>query len=240
MSRLLGWLRGGPPARDRSEVERLLRRHGLTALDRQVHLQDLVGEESWQLDQDAGTISFGPLVCAAQILGTQSDTDRTWLWAWANPSVPDAVRRDAERIRDHGQRHGVSHFTDAQAPLDPSMPPEMLALIATELTGADGYYRGPYEGGAVFVLLRLPAGAAKAERGDVRRTLRTLGLGTMVLSVGLDRESVEAYLASTGLTASGEADELVAEDASGRSVSVRFDRAGRVRDIRTTLGEEPA
>ncbi len=232
--RLFGGGRGRHPSRP--AVAELLRTHGLRALDKQVHLSDLFDQADWLLDQDAGTITFGGnVVCAAQVLGTQSDASRTWLWAWANPSVPEAVRRDAELVRSFGERNGIEVFTDAEHRIDPSMSPEMLSLVASELTDADGYYRGPYEGGAVFVLVRLPGEAPRREPGDVRHVVRTLGLSQLVLTVGLDREAVEVYLASAGLEVLGEADEVAGRGPDGASVTVRFDRLGRIRDVRTTL-----
>lgn len=242
MSRILDRFFGaGRGSHDLAPVALLLRKHGLRALDKQLHLNDLLDEADWLLDQDAGTITFGgEVVCTAQVLGTQSDSDRMWLWAWANPSVPEAVRRDAELLRGYGERHGIPLFSEAEQRIVGSMPPEMLALVASELTDADGYYRGPYEGGAVFVLLRLPPDAARPALGDVRRVVRTLGLAPMVLTVGIDREAVEVYLASSSLEVVGEADELTGRDADGDSVTVRFDRSGRIRDISTTLTPDEA
>lgn len=77
-------------------ISRLLMEHGLPALDKQLHLNDLVGEADWLVNQDAGTITFGgEKVCPAQVLGTQSDASGTWQWAWANPRVPEHVTKDA-------------------------------------------------------------------------------------------------------------------------------------------------
>ena len=226
---------------DPSPVVQLLRTHGLRALDKQLHLSDLLDQADWLLDQDAGTITFGgEMVCAAQVLGTQSDTEGTWLWAWANPSVPEAVRNDAELVRDFGERQGIAMFTEAEHRIGSSLPPEMLALIASELTDADGYYRGPYEGGAVLVLLRLPDQAPRRDPGDVRRVVRTLGLAPMVFTVPLDRQAVELYLAATGLEVQVGTDEVRAFATAKPSVTVRFDRRGRIRDINTTLSQEDA
>ena len=96
-----------------------------------MHLSDLFDGADWLLDQDAGTITFGgTMVCAAQVLGTQSDASRTWLWSWANPSVPATVQRDAELVRSFGERNGIDAFTDGEHRIDPSMSPEMLSLVA--------------------------------------------------------------------------------------------------------------
>ena len=237
MTGLFGRLFGaGRDDGSRPAVTELLRKHGLRALDKQVHLSDLFDEADWLLDQDEGTIAFGgDVVCSAQVLGTQADASGTWLWAWANRSVPATARRDADLMRSFGQRHGIPAFTEAERAIDPAMTPEMLSLVASELTDADGYYRAPSDAGAVFVLLRLPGGAPHRALGDVRHVVRTLGLAQLVLTVGFDREAIEVYLASAGLEVLGGADEVIGRGADEASVTVRFDRLGRIREIRTTL-----
>lgn len=93
----------GPPAEDRAAVLALLAEHGLAALDQQLHLDDLVGEADWLLDQDAGTITFGgERACPAQLLGTVSDRSRSWRWSWANESIEPTMAKDAESIRAIG------------------------------------------------------------------------------------------------------------------------------------------
>jgi hypothetical protein len=62
----------------------------------------------------------------------------------------------------------------------------------------------------------------------------------MVLSVGIDREAVEVYLASSSLEVVREPDAVIGQGADGNAVTVRFDRAGRIRDISTTLHPEDA
>lgn len=230
----------GAPHPDASQVldpiAQLLVNHGLPALDKQLHLSDLVGEADWLLDQDAGTLTFGGMtVCAAQVLGSQSDAAETWLWAWANSSVPEHVARDAVAVRKYGTDHGIEELTRDELPLGGSITGEALALIASELTHADAYYRGPFEGGAVFVLLRLPEDAPRPAPADVLRAVRTLSIAPMALAIPLPRQVVANYVRSIGLIVEDSGRDLVGRDAGGESLTVAFDLSGRIKAVTSTL-----
>lgn len=218
----------------------LVAQHSLPALDKQLHLQDLVGEADWLLDQDAGTLTFGgQLACRAQILGSEAESDRTWLWAWANDSLSSVMTESANAIRRYGEEHGLSEFTQPQLPTGGDASAESLALTASMLTDADAYYRGPYDGGAVFVLLSLPDDAPRQIEGDLLRAVRTLSVAPMALAVGLDRASVDNYLRWIGLETVNDGANLIGRDRRGKSVSVEFDRLGRVSRISSTLSPTP-
>jgi hypothetical protein len=72
----------------------LFAQHVATAMARQVALADLIGERNWSVDLSAGHATFGDdLRFAIQLLGTESQGDGTWLWAWANAesNLPPAL-----------------------------------------------------------------------------------------------------------------------------------------------------
>lgn len=220
----------------RPPVERLLEDHGLRALDRQLHLQDLLGEADWLLDQDAGTITFGGgEPWPAQVLGTESDADASWLWAWANPSVPAALTSDARAVMAYGASNGIDQFGEAKVKTGGILSGETFAMIAAGLLDADGYYRGPFDGGAVFVILRLPADVPRQVHGDGLRAVRTLSYAPLALPIGLTRGSLERYLAWIGLTVDPSGQSLVARDAAGQSVTIEFDRHGRMGRLSSTI-----
>jgi hypothetical protein len=237
----------GPPESDEvtgddasmAPVDRLLAEHGLQALDKQLHLQDLVGEADWLLDQDAGTITFGEKACSAQVLGTESQADSSWLWAWANPSVPPALTKNAAAMRTYGETHSIAAFTSPQVDLRESLSGETLAMIASELSGADAYYRGPYEGGAVFVMVRLPDDAPRQVQGDGLRAVRTLSYAPLSLPIGLTRQMVERFLSWIGLTLESSAGSLIGRDAAGQALTVEFDGLGRMSRVSSTFAPPP-
>jgi hypothetical protein len=142
-----------------SGFDELFAQHVATAYGRQLALADLIGERAWQLDLTEGAATFGDdLRYPIQLLGTESHLDGSWLWAWANAdsNLPHQLLHLSEWLRSFGEQTGIAELTDPTFPLDRA-DGARLALIASGLTGRC-YYRGPYDGGAVFFHLEdLPA-----------------------------------------------------------------------------------
>ena len=109
----------------------------------------------WSLDQSRGDLLFtfnnGVIVtCPAQIIGSFDGADGSWLWAWANPSIADSLKRDSLRVRDYGQQRKIARLTSAEWPCTETDAWSMAAL-ACKLCEAQGVYRGP--AGTAFVFI---------------------------------------------------------------------------------------
>jgi hypothetical protein len=73
-------------------------------------------ETQWNLEMDAGTLRFAfadgrVLTAPVQVIGTYNTSSGTFLWGWDHPSVPEPLRRAAQRVHDYGQAHGIAAFT---------------------------------------------------------------------------------------------------------------------------------
>ena len=130
---------------------------------------------SWAVDQQAGTIAFthedGTVATApVQIVGSLDTRLGTWLWGWDHPSVRPPLRAHAERVRAHGEEHGIAELTTLELPADEARAWRFAAL-ACELNDAQGAYRGPAGDVLTFMtfgtvsLSRDPDAAAPAEAG---------------------------------------------------------------------------
>jgi len=109
----------------------------------------------WSLDQSRGDLLFtfdGGVVatCPAQIVGSFDSEDGSWLWAWANPSIADSLKRDSLRVRDYGQKLQIARLTSAEWPCTEADAWSMAAL-ACKLCETQGVYRGP--AGTAFVFM---------------------------------------------------------------------------------------
>jgi hypothetical protein len=101
----------------------------------------------WDLDQDTGELAFSfddgfKAVAAAQIIGTYNSEDHTWLWAWANPSVDDALKKDALKVRKYGEEHHVERLTKAKW-VGTEEDAWAMTALAVKLCEEQGAYRGP-------------------------------------------------------------------------------------------------
>jgi len=106
-----------------------------------------LGEEKhWSVDQELGQIvfTFPEMVVRApvQVVGTLDTKAGTWMWAWANSSVAETLRRDSMRVRAYGESHGIRRLVDATWPAVELDGWRMTALAA-RLAGSNGAYRGP-------------------------------------------------------------------------------------------------
>jgi hypothetical protein len=89
-------------------------------------------------------------VCPAQIIGTYNSEDRTWMWAWANPSIDERLRADALKVRKYGEEHRIDRLTKPkwEGTEDDAWA---MAALAVKLCGEQGAYRGPSGTTYVFI-----------------------------------------------------------------------------------------
>ncbi|GAA0827774.1 DUF6882 domain-containing protein [Streptosporangium amethystogenes subsp. fukuiense] len=147
----------------------------ILSLEHQLHLQELVGDHSWNVDMHRQRFDFiGPraTTCTGfQLLGSAAPGPRSWLWAWANPSgFPESLVAASATLRDFGERHGIAELASAEVPFDvlpgsPTEPATVVGLLmdaAKAVTGRWTSYNGDAGGGtrAAFLIehpdFRLP------------------------------------------------------------------------------------
>jgi len=110
----------------------------------------------WDYDLDPGTLTFSregvPKVRASiQVAGSSSKITNTWLWAWANATLPEKVTQGARIVRSFGQRENLAQLIQERLPDDEHLGWEMTA-IAAKVLGAKGAYRCSGDHGFLYVL----------------------------------------------------------------------------------------
>jgi hypothetical protein len=209
----------------------------ILSYEHQIHLADLadqLGEHSWQVDLDAGTLTLAGqrnLQTTVQLLGSASADSGTWLWGWANPSgFSPRVTEASARIAAFGRHRGVRELADQEIPLGPDTAAR-LTDAAKVITGSWTSYSGEAGPGTrVYFLvasaeLTLPPPSTPR---CLRAVAESLGSGL----IRDHRRALGSYARFRGLTVSGGLD-----GRSGRmilpdgEVSVAFDRRGRISDL---------
>lgn len=209
----------------------LVSRTAGVALERQLHLADVVGERPWQYEVDSGELTFGTdLSFHAEILGTESTTGGTWLWSWANVAsdLPPAATRVARRLRERGRRDGIAELRDAELSLDRVTGHE-LAMIAVGLGEGFAYYNAPHEGGAVLLVItdrRFPA----LPDPELARWSRLLA--ELPTSAEIDhRAAYEALFRARGFEVTSEGSTLRARRSGVGEWTLTFDERGRMTQL---------
>ena len=110
--------------------------------------------DRWSADLSAGSITFhfadhsisGPV----EVLGTWSSTSGTWLWAWANETLPPGVAGASTATKSYGDAHQMEALSARKLDATESLA-EDLASVTVELSGLAGMYRAPTDSGHLFL-----------------------------------------------------------------------------------------
>ena len=203
----------------------------LVSLEKQDGLIRRLGEHMLELDLDAGIARFSTDgAFPFQLLGTESDNSLTWLWAWADeqPEVSGQLLRSARELKAWGAKEGVTEFTVPSIDLNRA-DGTMLSLIASGLCAASGYYRDPYDGGTLFILLY---GADSGQPPGFDRAGLIHAMKDLVSRYDFNhRIALLSYFRMKGLPFSDSGDTMNGELAGGDRLVVAFDHAGRVTAI---------
>jgi hypothetical protein len=108
--------------------------------------------QAWSYDVERCALDLGgEEELYAGILGTMAEADGTWLWAWANPSLPGGVTALATAVRDHVAAWGQP------TPLDDDVTHDVgvldAAVVGAWHSNSEGYYIAPTGQGGTAVLL---------------------------------------------------------------------------------------
>jgi hypothetical protein len=199
------------------------------------------GAWDWQADMQAGTLSFvsrrkGSVLASGPIrlIGSTSTADGTWMWGWANASLPQdaGLFEGFDAVRAQAAAESRDEFLSAEAfPLERPGRSQEIAITVAGFLGAFTYYAGGYGGGSVFFALPTFAPLAGNASGDVLRKTTVIG-ATLSSPLSFDqRSALYAYLGEP-TTVEGDA---VTFDIDGTPLTVTFDGQGRIADLGMTL-----
>lgn len=107
-------------------------------------------------DQEKGQLVWSDsgvpkVIASVQFVGSISTKSNTWLWAWANPTILAAVKRDTLKVKSFGERKRIERLTSQKWTADEIDGWEMTALAA-RLLEARGAYRSPDSDGFTFMI----------------------------------------------------------------------------------------
>jgi hypothetical protein len=108
---------------------------------------------SWdpiEIDHESGQLTWTPgnairVRANVRYAGTLSLATDTWLWSWANESIPEAARSDMEWLEAFGGENNLDWLSNARCPANARHAWE-LAAVACYLLQADGLYRVARDG----------------------------------------------------------------------------------------------
>ncbi len=118
----------------------------------------MIHQQTWQFGSETG-MKFNPQTglltftfeggrevrCPTQAVGTVDTRAGLWAWAWANPSIPEDLRRAVAAVQAHGECHGFDRLTRPEWPATAEEAWQMTAVAAKlcEHPGAYALSTGP-------------------------------------------------------------------------------------------------
>ncbi len=216
-----------------STVSRLL-----LAFDRQLLLAELVQDLPWTYDIQKGVLSFGDQFhWKAEVLGTESEETNTWLWSWANETskIPPEQQAASLKLKALGEQHGIAEFTEPMVPLDHA-DGHAFASIAVGKGLGKAYYRGPYEGGAAFLLFTDEQIQFNVD-DPLRRIITVFPQAISAMELSDHREALRGYLEFYGFEPQEDDGSLVVIQNDQQVLRAEFDEHRRLKELKGTLGQ---
>ena len=197
-------------------------RHAIFSFEKQLHAYDVIGDASWWVNLDEGTIVFGgELEMGAALLGTEAGG--TWLWGWANPGgFPAPVIAAGLAASEYGREHDLPALVEPESVLSEDVGLDRIGIVVSGALGLQATYTGPLDEDArILVGIEHPS-LALPSPDPIR--LVTVLTGVLQSDFVEDwRAALDAYAAQRGPTALD-------------GVEVELDELGRVAAIRSRSG----
>lgn len=126
-------------------------------LGKMMAIQNACGEivvkgRNWNVDFAKGVIYFGDDEYPLQFIGSEANSNNTWLWGWENVNgFSNEIIGMANYTREIGGKWGLEPLATAELDLDDTFNGHTLSIVTCGLSNRCCYYRGPHSGGAVLV-----------------------------------------------------------------------------------------
>jgi hypothetical protein len=213
--------------------ESLFAQHAMLSHAKQLALMDIYKESAWNTNLAQGTLTLGDKSFAAGLLGSFSAIEESWLWSWANENMgnlPVSVTAVAKQMKELGETNDIPELRNAGTEIS-EFECHRLAMVAVGVSGAGAYYRGPYNGGAAFLVIQEPL-PPRSERHNMLRITRVIT--DCITNFEMPHhEAVTAYFKSEGLSIEmPQPDEMIAAGADGQ-IHLRFNERGSITKIST-------
>ena len=145
--------------RNREEMQNnfqeLFEKYAGISSEKQENILELIGDKAWNADMIEGTLTFDKdLIFPAQILGSVSHIDNTWLWIWANKNAEynEKMIRQADDLKKYGELHSIYELSAPSFEVYEN-DWHKIGMIASGLYDYSFYYSGNYgEGSALFTV----------------------------------------------------------------------------------------
>jgi hypothetical protein len=104
----------------------------------------------WSIDD--ATMTIGPLKLRIVVIGTVSNDTDTFLWSWANETIPDQAKAGMERVFEFGKENQLGLLTEPVHDGGKATGQECLGIAGRILEG-DGIWIDSTKNGFIFFVM---------------------------------------------------------------------------------------
>ena len=221
--------------------EELWLEHAASSFDKQLQIGDYLDEGwSWTVDTQTSVLALrkksGETAnLPIQMLGSESQQSGTWLWAWANAEseLPPSLVAASTQLHDIGEIRKIVEFTNPQFGSE-HVTGEKISMIASGMLKARGYFRGPYDGGAIFLVIsdfpELPPVSH-----PIARITTVFPQLLSACTITDQPAAFEAYAHYYGLVTTLEKNTVIAKHAQLGQIVASFDSQCRLVNLKATM-----
>ncbi|WNR46857.1 DUF6882 domain-containing protein [Paenibacillus roseipurpureus] len=214
-----------------SSMQELLERYSGIAFEKQLAINDSIGNLDWNVDMSAGTATFGnDLTFPIQMLGSVSHQSNTWLWAWGNAQaqISSDSLTQAMQLKAYGIKNNILELTEKTIPATDNEG-HVIACIASGMFKKRFYYAGNYGVGTAFFTIDV------AEEGLLEKPESVLTVfPQLITAFGLNhRKALYFYLKDKGFKVSESNDSLTGVS-DKLTVTAHFDELHRMTNLEAT------
>lgn len=217
--------------------QKLLSGHVGLSILKQQSLSAFLGEHSWNLDLEKGTVDFGEgRVFPVQLIGTESEKEKTWLWAWANDksNIPQNLLLEVNKLRAFGNENQIELLSKSEIQLDEISAHE-FGMLASGFSNADAYYHGVHDGGAI-VFLVYETSLPKVPELQPQQIVLTIASVLQNFEVE-HRAMVSSFLKQIECEVEEKESSIEGKLSGGMKLVVGFDDLGRIINIEIQTGD---
>lgn len=215
-------------------IATLLDQYFCYAFDRQFLLAELIEGLDWSYDVSTGVLSFGDRYhFQAEILGTEAEA--TWLWSWANEmcSLPPERIQVALKMKRWGEEADIPELTEPCLSLE-AIDGHTLGMIAVGEQLGQAYYRGPYAGGAVLLLIVEPQIPWTVEN-SLQRITAVFPQIISEIEVKNHQVALRHYLNHYGFEPAETGNTITVRQQEQEVLRASFDECHRLQELKTSI-----
>ena len=135
-------------------IHELFLQNAVITYEKQLVFNELVGERGWDFNMTDGTVSFEEYVFPMQILGTYSEREKSWMWAWANKQsgIPENLLKAAYHLQNFGNQGRINELMSPSFEATENTG-HFFGQIAAGIYNASCYCPVVFKGTHIYVLI---------------------------------------------------------------------------------------